>query len=280
MSGVHKLSYQSKHVELKEGMSIPGDPMSIGLSSGLAPQELLRFATELGFQHLCQKDGFGFDKELQSAENLILDPESFFIHPVSNILTPDLVNSEQEKQLTRLDQRFDSSDQKRKHLDDLTNYLKSVGISQTLIEDACAVADEFITNAIFNAPFIDRATNTNPGLDRLNNDIKLTDGKFGRFILGHNDQELVVGCEDPYGSLNLNHYLNKIRATYLKGAAAAMNFGSGGAGLGSFIIFNAGSSLYFGVKSGRVTLLCCTIPIRMSYKKRIQLSKHLHVIQR
>lgn len=268
-----------KQIDLLQGVFSPTDRAHIGLGTGLGPEDILRFATDHGFSHLIQKDGFNFDRELKASENLILNPESFFSHPISCILKPESVSDENEKQLTAIDEKFDSSNQKRPLLESMSKYLESKGLSQTLIEDVAAVADEFITNAVFNAPFVDPNTHTNPGLSRTDMEIKLKGGKQGRIILAHDDTQLVVGCEDPYGSLNLEMYLGKIRATYLRGPAATMNFGSGGAGLGSYIIFNAGASLYFGVKQARVTLLCCSIPLKMSYKKRVLLPKHLHVIQ-
>jgi hypothetical protein len=261
------------------GVLPPSDLANIGVGASLSPQDVLRFATDHGFSHLCQKDGFNFDRQLESAKALIANPESYFQFPVTAILKPSMMDETNEKKLICMDQKFDSSQQKRALLDSITKYLEGQSLSQTLLEDVIAVADELITNAIFNAPFIDTRTNANPGLNRMDTEIKLKSGKFGRLILAHDENELVIGCEDPYGSLNLDHYLNKIRTTYLRGPAATMNFGSGGAGLGSYIIFNAGSSLYFGVKASKVTLLCCSIPLKMSYKKRVQLPKHLHVIQ-
>ncbi len=280
MTGARKMAIEApRQIDLMQGVFSPTDRSHIGLGAGLTPEDILRFATDHGFQHLVQKDGFNFDKELRASENLILNPESFFINPIASILKPDTVTAEIEKSLICIDEKFDSSGQKRPLLESISKYLETKGLSQTLIEDVQAVADEFITNAVFNAPFIDPNTHVNPGLSRTDMEIRLKGGKSGRIILAHDDTQLVVGCEDPYGSLNLETYLAKIRSTYLRGPAATMNFGSGGAGLGSYIIFNAGSSLFFGVKQARVTLLCCSIPLKMSYKKRALLSKHLHVIQ-
>ena len=281
MSVARKLmGVQPSFVDLMLGVFPPSSPGDIGLASGLSPEDVLRFATDHGFKHLCQKDGFNYDRELKAAQNLVEQPESFFENPMATILSPHQVTGAQEQSLICLDHFFDSSSQKQGMLEAINKYMESKGLSQTLIEDVSAVADEFITNAIYNAPFIDPSTNVNPGLSRMDTEIKLKGGKAGRLLMAHDDTQLVIGCEDPYGSLNLDQYLNKIRTTYLRGPAATMNFGSGGAGLGSYIIFNAGSSLYFGVKAAHVTLLCCSIPLRMSYKKRVQLPKHLHIIHR
>lgn len=280
MSGAPKLVPSTAQiVDLNAGPVPAENSQNIGVGNNLSPQDLLRFATDHGFHHLCQRDGFKFDNEIRVSQNLIANPESFFLHPIANILSPDLVDPNSEASLIKINSTFDSSSQKRTLLESIQTYMANHKLSQTLTDDVSAVADEFITNAVFNAPFVDMRTNANPGLSRLSGDVTLTAGKAGRLLVAHDDTSIVIGCEDPFGSLNLNHYLNKIRTTYLRGPAATMNFGSGGAGLGSYIIFNAGSSLYFGVKKSRVTLLCCAIPLKMSFKKRVQLPKHLHVIQ-
>jgi hypothetical protein len=98
-------------------------------------------------------------------------------------------------------------------------------------------------------------------------------------FLAHDESRLMVGCTDPYGSLGIARYLSKVKATYALGAAATMDFGSGGAGIGSYIIFNTGASLYIGVKPGQSTVICCVLPLGMSNRKRAALSKHLHWIQ-
>ena len=279
-AGAHKLTpLAPQHVDLLQGVFAPTNRASIGLGESLPPEDVLRFATDHGFQHICQKNGFNFERDLLSAELLVADPEAYFLHPVSTILKPEAIGAESDRALTAIDQRFDSSAQKRAILEQVGKHLESKGLAQTLIEDAQAVADELVTNAVFNAPFVDPITYVNPGLSRTETEIKLKGGRFGRLILAHDETQMVIGCEDPYGSLNLESYLSKIRATYLRGPAATMNFGSGGAGLGSYIIFNAGASLFFGVKQSRVTLMCCSLPMRLSYKKRVLLPKHLHWFQ-
>ncbi|MGE4133591.1 MAG: hypothetical protein AB7F86_18285 [Bdellovibrionales bacterium] len=269
----------AEQIDLKVNRAYVATPSSIGVTENEQPSDLLRFALDQGFNHICQRDGFDCAREIASAESMIADPESFFKHPVSTIISPSSAGASRDGEIIKVQKEFHSSAQKRELLEEFENYLTGCGLSQTLTGDVTAVADEFITNALYNAPFIDPATSHNPGLNRLDTEINLEKGKFGRITLGHDENLLVVACEDPYGSLNLTHYLTKIQKTYLSGPGSTMNFGRGGAALGSYIIFNAGSSLHFGVKSARVTMLSCALPLKMSYKKRVQLPKHLHLIR-
>lgn len=281
MTGARKLATPvARTLDLTGDFAGQIDSHCIGLTQGLLPEAVLKTAMEHNLKHVVQRDGFEHEKEVRSATALIASPETFLQYPIASILSPDDLSPVSEKSLTQVEERFLSSEQKRGILESLTKAMESKALSQTLIEDVILVADEMFTNAVYNAPFVDLVTQVNPGVNRRDTKVNFEDGKTGRLFLAHDDSRLLVGVEDPFGSLNLVRWLTKIRETYLKGAAATMNFGPGGAGLGSYIIFNAGSSLYFGVWPGRATVLCCVIPLGMSYRKRVQLPKHLHWIQR
>jgi hypothetical protein len=266
--------------DVNEEWNSPVDPACVGVSENLAPENLLHLATDLGFMHLCQKQGHAYEKEVEAAKALIGAEESYLEFPASVVLSPEKMSAVTERGLICMDRQFNSSQQKREVLEELTKVAQSKGLSQTVIDDALAVADEMFTNAIYNAPFVDPQTTKNPGINRQCEEVTLSGGKFGRLFLANDEQRLLIGCSDPYGSLDLKRYLNKIKATYVRGPAATMNFGPGGAGIGSYIIFNAGASLYFGVWPGHATVLCCVIPLGISNRKRMQLPKHLHWIQR
>lgn len=268
------------YLEVNEETNSPVEPNCVGLASGLCPEAILHLATDLGFMHVCQKDGHEYDKDLAAANQLVGREENLMLFPVASILSPDRLNLEEERRILRVDYDFDHAIQKRELLSELTKSCHTMMLSQTLIDDVIAVADEMFTNAVYNAPFVDVNTQKNLGMDRQKQDVRMDVGKKGRLFLAQDDTRLLVGCTDPYGSLDLKRYLNKINATYTRGPAAAINYGPGGAGIGSYIIFNAGSSLYFGVWPGRATIICCVIPLGLSNRKRIQLPKHLHWIQR
>lgn len=255
------------------------DAQAIGTGDALAPEQVLRFATEHGVKHICQKQGPEFATEMASAELIVQSPDQFRRCPVATILAPSTSDEANEKRLITVDANFDCSDRKRDVLEEITRSMTQSGHGQTLIEDVVSVADELFTNAVFNAPFVDMVTQINPGVNRHDTRVQFDAGKSARLFLAQDQSRLVIGCEDPFGSLNLQTYLGKIKDTYVKGPAATMNFGPGGAGLGSYIIFNAGSSLYFGVWPGQATVLCCVIPLRLSLRKRALLPKNLHWIQ-
>ncbi len=266
--------------QVNEEWNTPVDLACVGVAESIPPENVLHLATDLGFMHICQKQGHQYDMEIKSSAALVGNEDAFLEFPIASILVPHALNAAGERSLICVDHQFNSSQQKRIVIDDMVKAAQAKSLSQTIMDDIVSVTDEMFTNAVFNAPFVDINTQKNPGINRHTDEVKLDGGKSGRIFMAHDDNRLLVGCHDPYGSLDLKRYLNKIKATYVRGPAATMNFGPGGAGIGSYMIFNAGASLYFGVWPGRATVLGCVIPLGLSNRKRMQLPKHLHWFQR
>jgi hypothetical protein len=269
----------SEQIDVNEQSKDRVAPHCIGLADGLPPEQVLRLATELGYTHVIQKNGLEYGKELQTTEVLVENPAGFFDFPVASIFNPTDLSPSGDKRALLADAYFTSSGQKRELLDGFIKSMESRSLSRTLIEDISLVSDEMFTNAVFNAPFVDSKTSKNANVSRQNLEVNFAPDKPGRMRMAADETRIMVACEDPYGSLNLNGYLSKIKATYDRGAAATMNFGSGGAGIGSYIIFNTGASLFVGVKQGRATIIACLLPLGLSNRKRALLPKHLHWIQ-
>ena len=260
-----------KHFQL--GCSMSSAPkMNVHLlhGSNLAPAALINSYLCDGFTHICQSMGYEYSLELDSADRLLAKPESFFENNVSATLGSGT---------TLFERKFSQISEKSTMLADIAKSWESFSLPRSFSDEVTLVIDELFTNAIFNAPVVDLKTQSNPGLSRQRTDVGMHPGKFGKITLAHDRTRLVVSCSDPYGTLNLNTYLQKVLATYEVGADYSMNFGAGGAGIGSFIIFNSASSLYFGVKPGVETLISCVFTLHMSGKKRAMLPKHLHCIQ-
>lgn len=264
--------------EVSETTNDRADGHCIGLAENLQPQDILRLATEHGLSHIVQRQGLEFKKEIITSENLIHAPESFFEFPVASIFAPNDLSLKSEMKYVSAKANFNSSHKKRGILELFTKAMESKGVSQTVNADVISIADEMYTNAIFNAPFVHQKSSFNPGVDRNETEIVLEKGKEGVLTLAQDENRLMIACLDPFGTLNLDGYLNKIKATYDRGAAETMNFGPGGAGIGSYIIFNTCASFYVGVKAGRASIVACVLPLGLSNRKRALMPKHLHWI--
>lgn len=245
----------------------------------MTPQELIEQVLNGPSAHVCQPAGLMYQQEVETSELLSKDTQLFFASPATALLWPSEIATRQEMNSLLLNRLFGCSDEKNQILDELRGKLSTLTKSSSLVDEILAVADEFVTNALYNAPYVDPVTFVNQRVDRLTTKVELPAGKTARLFVAEDGQRLLVGIQDPFGSLNIKNYLNGIVRCYATGVKDSINYGEGGAGIGSYIIFNAGSSLYYGVRPGQTTVLACLVPYRMSRRQREDLPKHLHWIK-
>lgn len=264
-------------VDLGTGQVKNPKPNTIAVTEGVSPEQVLSFVLKEKVTQVVHvgQEAFAVNQELNAAAHMLLHGDRFLAHPVSSILDPQKVSASRDKELTFFEESFSKAADKGRLLTEISNHLKSMVRSQSLIHEILGVADELITNAIFNAPFVDRSNNSS-GIGRKESDVKMGLGKEGRLFLGQDGQRLVIGAHDPYGTLNLVRLFQRILDCYTSGVAQNINMGQGGAGIGSFMVFNACSSYFAAVKGGHLTVVCCIIPMTLSGRKRAVLPKNIH----
>lgn len=269
-----------KIIEARPGEDVDGsyDRMDVVLCDGQLPAELLTLAIEKGYLQLIHPEAKGFDKELKASAKLALNPRLIIENPISTILSPNSAGAEKEKEHSLLEVQFSEAREKHNILDQLNGTLDDLSVSTSLRADIVTVADELLTNAIFNAPFVDKS-NKESGAPRENPDVGMEDGKTGEFFCGADDERIVIGCRDPYGRLNVIKLLEKVRRCYETSVAENMNMtGRGGAGIGSYMIFNSSTSYFVVVDEDRITLVCSVLPLKGSSRARQEAPKNLHYV--
>lgn len=243
-----------------------------------APTEILNVAIDKGYTQIVQSGSAHFETEMACSAKLLLEPQRLLRMPVSAILDPHNYGSKSEAGLTLLHQTFSVAREKSDLLKKVEETLAEKIKSTALKADIVTVADELLTNAIFNAPFVD-LQNSQPGESRENSGVTMTEGKMGDFFVGADSERIVIGCRDPYGSLNTKKLLERIRNCYLRSVAATMNMdGRGGAGIGSFMVFNASSSYYVAIDRMKSTVVCAVLPLKGSGRSRQEAPKNLHIL--
>lgn len=246
----------------------------------MKPSEVLNFCINKKKLHVIQESSPYFENEVPTAATMLCESTKFFSHPVSSILKPESACSRTENKLTLLSIDFEAAIQKVDVLDLVERALVDKQVTTSIRSDAVVVSDELITNAIFNAPFVD-LDNNQPGARRGDATVRMHEGKNGRLFIGVDNEKIVVGCSDPYGTLNVSKLLARIQSCYDTSVAANIRMtGGGGAGIGSFMMFNAAASFYLAVNQYKQTVVACVLPLRMSSRARLQISKNLHVINK
>lgn len=239
-------------------------------TQGLSPEQVIEARLFQGHSHILQLDCHEYDKELSNCEKLIKAPELFFKDPVGSVI---------QNSTSLVDVNFQSSTEKSGVIAQVSMKLRGLNLAGSFVDQVQLVVDEMFSNAIYNAPATDLKTNINSNVDRSSGVIAMHSGKTGRIYVAHDDTRVLLGCADPYGTLNLDYYLGKVLGNYQNKNGPSINFGPGGAGIGSYIIFNSGSSLYFGVSPGNATIISCVFPMKMNNRQRSLVPKNLHCIQ-
>ncbi len=252
----------------------------IGIASDADPTLLLDLALNSGLKHVCQFSNLHLERELNTSASMLISPEGFLHHPLSTILKPTLANIRTEETLKQFEVKFSKAIEKQNILSLLEGYLGQHIRAESLIDEIKSVADELFTNAIYNAPFSDQKTGDLNEMDRTDSSVKMPDGNEGVIFAGTHDKQIVIGCRDPFGSLKIDNLLDRILKCYQEGVANTMRMdGKGGAGIGSYMVYNTAASYYVGVQPGCSTTVCCSLPINMSSRKRGQIAKNMHFFE-
>lgn len=228
--------------------------------------------------HVCHEQNVNFEEELHTSALMLTSPELFFEKPLTSILMPDKVRQLDDSKFEIWATSFHKISEKVDVISEIRSLIEERLGYQTIASDIGLIADELFTNAIFNAPYVDQKTYLNPGLSRSDSNTAMPEPNRGRVFIGLEGKRLVVGVKDPFGTLNISKLFKRIKNCHDNGVAENINTGPGGAGIGSYLVYQASTSYYAAVNEGEATILCCSIPLEMSGRKRQQLPKNIHCI--
>jgi hypothetical protein len=128
----------------------------------------------------------------------------------------------------------------------------------------CTVADELVTNALYNAPRDERGQSRFSHVSR-SDEVALSPGEEVEIQLCGDGRRLGIAVSDPFGALTpemLVDYLGK----GFRGGPGLIENKPGGAGLGLFYIFDAVSHLVATIDRGRRTEMIGLIDVRGRYR--------------
>lgn len=248
---------------------------SIGVGDQLSPGEVVNLAIDYKLRQLVQRSHPESHLEMKTAELMLQHPSKFMNFPVSAILNPEQVSTQQESSLQIFTKEFTKASHKTDLLTEIEAILQTVKVPKSKMQDILLSVDEMVTNAIYNAPYVNFELN-GPGVQRDKAHGERDDLKAARVFVGSNGQRLVVGYMDSYGTLNPLRLLERLRACYTNGPKGAMNWAEGGAGIGTYMIFQAALAYYVGVIEGQKTVVACTYSLSRDRSKQ-EVPKNLHL---
>ena len=237
---------------------------------------VLSLYTRRNVRHIVQKSNLGSELEIKLASTMVLAPQQFIDFPLATIFGHENPDQKTENALAEYSFHISDVDQKAEYLDMLEEYVQRFSNPKSLSLDVRAVADEIVTNSVFNAPFVDME-NSHSGPTRDKGKVMIDPAKKPYGFAGHDKERLIFGCKDFYGRLNVRKIIARIQLCYQSNPGQIINYGPGGAGIGSFIIFDSCISLYIAVEPNQSTTICCAFPISMAARQRNLVPKNLHV---
>jgi hypothetical protein len=246
----------------------------IGIGDRMTPSTVLDCALSHDIRQIVQRSGIALEREILVSKAMLMSPRQFLDHPLATILSPESVSQAREKELTLFEREFNEPTQKQEIIEHLQNGL-DVSVNRSLVPELLLVVDELFSNAVFNAPFKGRSRTSSGKHDKthLMRHMKL---RPGRVFIGADTDRLVIGCSDQYGTLDPKMLFERIQGCLTEGVLENMNFGDGGAGIGSFMVYLAAASLYVGVDKNKRTLVCVSLPKKGCWSKRQVTPKNLH----
>lgn len=214
-------------------------------------------------RHVVQEDGLSFDSELALAQAMQNDPRSFLSSPLSLILGVQDTSFKPE-----FDYKFAVGTHKDQVLKPLEEYLGRLPKVRGIRDEALMIADELYTNGAKTGMSTDL---------RFAERRVLREGQL-EFMAHADERRLVLVCRDTYGSLDVDRIMQRISACFEKGVAQSIHHGTGGAGIGSFMVFNAAASYYAGVDKGKCTVVGAALPLGLSRREISELPKNVHLL--
>jgi hypothetical protein len=168
-----------------------------------------------------------------------------------------------------------SSTQKDAVVTAAADYARDLGVQDRFIAHFCTVADEFVTNAVYNAPvdgngkrrFADKARTEEVGL-AAHEAVEIKFCCDGR--------RLGISASDPFGTLTIETVLGYL-AKCLRQGDDQIDAKQGGAGLGLYYIFDALSHFIINLAPGERTEMIGIIDMKGSYRDFAVRSKSFNI---
>ena len=225
-----------------------------------------------GFQHCVRAERADFAPELLAASLMTMKPEAFVRNPLpfffNGFRSPD--PKDPDKNLTL---KIQTSTEKATLLDWLDVFLQQNPRTSGVRELCVQCADEMLTNALYNAPIKPSGVRPFESWSRTQT-VTLPVDHAATLFACFSDERVVVGCTDPFGSLNRDSLLNHLRHAF-RDPLLRPRTGQAGAGLGFRYLIENSAGFYLISQPGRRTLIACGFLLR-GLRANLNVAKHFH----
>ncbi len=153
-------------------------------------------------------------------------------------------------------------------LDELSEFVASLGVFSGCPQIAALIADELIMNALFNAPVDAKGNRKYQDLPR-NHPLVLGEEEVSLLRYSVDDAFIAISVRDPFGSLSHEGLVAYLVKSYARNHDQ-IDTKPRGAGLGLYTLFDSSNSTIFNVQPGKMTEVICLIrrsPSHLKYQQ-------------
>lgn len=170
--------------------------------------------------------------------------------------------------------RLTESLRKNEYVGQVTDYASTLGCNHRTVELINSIADELVTNAIFNAP-VDEFGNPKYRHHKRSEELVLSEEEAATLEFACDGDYIAISTCDPFGSLKQSTVINYLNRCLVKGPTQ-ISKDSGGAGLGLYKVFQSVSKFVINIDPGKQTEVMALIDLRLSMKEFRLATKSFH----
>ncbi|HLL54789.1 MAG TPA: hypothetical protein VK447_14645 [Myxococcaceae bacterium] len=149
-------------------------------------------------------------------------------------------------------------------LEQAEDYARACDVNPRLVSLYCTVADEFVSNAVYNAPVDEHGKSRYRDVDRCT-EVVLSPGEAVDVKFSYDGYRLGISTADPFGSLTRERLLQYLAKCFRRGPDQVDNR-TGGAGLGFYCIYQSVTHFAVNIAPGHRTELVGLLDASGTYR--------------
>jgi hypothetical protein len=252
------------------------DPSNtIAIAHALPFDQVVRLLYECDLRHVVQssRENFVFDLVisalmLNKPAAFQVNPQPYFTRQIDGLV--DLAKTSQATEYV-----ITGSDDKHLILKQARAFLSYNPLTAAVTQPAAIIIDEMIMNAIYDAPG-EMRRRANGAIEDRSKPSRLAPNEQARLFLSYDNRRLLIGCEDPFGSVDDSKLIKRLHQIYSELDNVKPILDGPGAGLGCKVMIDYSCGFYMTVSRGKKTVVCASIPLNVSIRKFESLPKHMH----
>ena len=244
----------------------PQAPAVVLLSNQLLPQSLSHLLTSSRCRNVIAK----------VAQEGTFDVGELLL-TVRKILDRDILGAEKYVRWGSMLHTVTISDSTQKHetLEQLSSFLEELDCERRLLLQLETVAEEFIMNALYNAPVAADGSRPFASLPRTEPAVVPAD-HAARLEFCSDGRLVAIACRDRYGSLTPER-ISESFGRAIRAGEDQVSFAAGGAGIGLYMVYMFVDQMIVNIQPGKVTEFIGVVDITVPFRMRAPRAKSVNI---